>query len=447
MKRFSMRLISIMVLMTVCLFFADAILCASSFDADFLKDSSSKVEKKDKEKEKKVASDEDDDVDAPEDTYCDKGTPSLTSTTPPFESGLNGYAAFRQPALVISGKGTVLAFCQGRLNGHQDEGDIDVVLRRSYDNGKTWEKMQIIADDGKNPCKVACPVVLDSGRILLLWAWNKSISSKKARNKLPHPARPVFLTYSDDDGKTWAKSRDISSMVYGKDWGWSGLGPCHGIVKRRDPHKGRIVVAARHNVKNSAKSGVSHVIYSDDEGKNWNIGGSALKSSSESTVVELSNGELMLNSRNQRSKSPYRLVSLSRDGGKTFYKSYEEKAHIEPRGCQGSLLFHSINKETGMGNIIFSGPRHPEWRANGCLQLSEDDGKTWKKRRRYSGKPLKFSGYSDIALINGNDIAVLFERGGIQVNEKGKSIKGERYDRIGFKIIPFSALKGEDKGK
>ena len=426
-----LRVAGIATLIILFLASSSDIVSAKSFDDEFFS----------KDKAKKVAIDDDDDVDAPEDTYCDKGIRSLTSTTPPFESGLNGYAAFRQPALVISDKGTVLAFCQGRLDGHEDEGDIDVVLRRSFDNGKTWEKMQVIADDGKNPCKVACPVVLDSGRILLVWAWNKSIPNKEARKKLPHPARPVFLTYSDDDGKTWAKSRDISSMVYGKNWGWSGLGPCHGIVKRREPHKGRVVVAARHNVKKSGGKGVSHVIYSDDEGKTWHIGGSSLKSCSESTVVELSNGELMLNSRNQVSKSPYRMVSLSRDGGETFYESYEEKAHIEPGGCQGSLLFHSINKITGKGNIIFSGPRHPKWRANGCLLLSEDDGKTWKKRRRYSGKPLKFSGYSDIALINGNDIAVLFEKGPVQVNENGKSIKGERYDRIGFKIIPFSELK------
>jgi len=191
---------------------------------------------KDKGKDKDKKSVDDDDVDAIVGEYSDKGCKSLTETTPPFEAGLGGYAVFRAPALAISKKGTVLAFCEGRVDGHHDEGNMDIVLRRSTDNGKTWEKMQILEDDGKNPCKLACPVVLDSGRILVLWAWNKSIKDESERKNLPYPSRPVFLTYSDDDGATWSKSRDITSMVYGKGWGWSGLGPCHGIVKRRDPN-------------------------------------------------------------------------------------------------------------------------------------------------------------------------------------------------------------------
>jgi sialidase-1 len=82
------------------------------------------------------------------------------------------YAVFRAPTMVISKKGTILAFAEGRVNGASDEDDMDVVLKRSMDGGKTWEKMQVLVNDGKNPCKNQSPVVLPSGRILLMYLWN-----------------------------------------------------------------------------------------------------------------------------------------------------------------------------------------------------------------------------------------------------------------------------------
>lgn len=358
------------------------------------------------------------------------GNAEKIKTTPPFKAGMKGYTAFRAPALVVTGRGTVLAFCEGRVDGHQDEGNMDVVMRRSTDSGRSWEDMRVIEDDEKNPCKVACPVVLPSGRILVVWCWNKFIKNESERT-----TRRVFVTYSDDDGKTWAKSREITSSVYRKDWRWYGTGPCHAIVKAREPHKGRIIVPARHNFEDRSQNMLSHIIYSDDGGDSWHIGGDANLRSSESTVVELSDGQIMLNSRNQSGKSDNRVVSLSKDGGNTFYKSYVDNALIEPRGCQASLLNHSFNSQTGKCNIIFSNPNHAADRTNGTLRLSGDDGATWTKSYRYSDDPPTFSGYSDIALINGGDIAVLFEKGGIPDSKK------DRYDMIDFKIVKLSQLK------
>ncbi|MEY4393657.1 MAG: hypothetical protein RL595_906 [Planctomycetota bacterium] len=350
----------------------------------------------------------------------------------PFVAGKEGYKVYRCPTLAVSNKGTVLAFCEGRVNNHKDEDDMDIVLKRSTDGGKTWGQLQVLVNDDRNPCKCQCPVVLPSGRILLVWLWNKWIASKKDRE-----TREVYIMHSDDDGLSWSKPRKISDSVYQPGWKWYGTGPCHAIVKRSEPNKGRIVVPARHNTKQDQM--VSHVIYSDDGGETWHIGAHVPRpKTSECTIVELANGDLMLNSRNQNGKEDCRVASISTDGGKTFSKVWLENQLVEPRGCQGSLLFHSMNSSTGKGNILFSNPSNPTIRADGTLKLSEDDGLTWTKSFRYAKKPApNFTGYSDIALMADGSIGILHERGDLEDASK----KSERYDEVAFIVVPFSEIK------
>jgi sialidase-1 len=360
----------------------------------------------------------------------DFAKPKLDSV--PYISGTEGYACYRCPTLAVSNTGTVLAFCEGRVHGHKDEDDMDVVLKRSTDGGKTWGPLQILANDGKNPCKCQCPVVLPSGRILLVWLWNQWIPSEKDRT-----TREVYVMFSDDDGVTWSQSRKITDSVYESDWQWYGTGPCHGIVMRSDPYKGRIVIPARHNTKSSRM--VSHVIYSDDNGDSWKIGGSAPRpQTTECTVVELSNGDLMLNSRNQNDRENHRVVSISKDGGRTFTENWLESQLVEPRGCQASLLFHSVNSETQKGNILFSNPANAQYRSDGTLKLSQDDGRTWTNSFRYAKQPApNFTGYSDLALMPDQSIGILHERGILQDASK----KSDRYDEIGFIVVGFDQIK------
>jgi len=349
-----------------------------------------------------------------------------------FKAGESGYFCFRAPTMVVTQRGTILAFCEGRVNSAADEGDMDIVMKRSTDNGQSWTELQVIENDGQNPCKNQCPVVLPNGRILLVWLWNKSINSERERT-----TREVYYTYSDDDGKTWAKSKNITASVYRPDWGWSGMGPCHGIVKTFEPHKGRIIIPSRHEEKRS----FSHVIYSDDNGETWQIGGSALRNqTTESTVVELSDGSIMLNSRNGRDGEQFRMVSLSRDGGHTFYSTTPCHQLNEPT-CQGVLLRHSIHPETGKAILLFSNPDSSEKsvRVNGTIRISMDDGESWTKSYRYSPAAPAFSGYSDLALMpDGQDVAVLYE--------SGKHYKkGLRYDGIAFQIVKKESIISSGK--
>jgi sialidase-1 len=131
----------------------------------------------------------------------------------PFTGEKEGYEVCRCPTLAVSAKGTVLAFCDGRVNSHKDEDDKDVVLKRPKDGGRTWGPLQVLANDGRNPCENQCPVGLPAGRIMLVWLWNQWIRSEKERT-----TREVFVMHSDDDGVTWSKPRNITASVYRLDW-------------------------------------------------------------------------------------------------------------------------------------------------------------------------------------------------------------------------------------
>jgi sialidase-1 len=133
-----------------------------------------------------------------------------------------------------------------------------------------------------------------------------------------------------------------------------------------------------------------------------------------------------------------RRITLRFSGGATFSEVWLETALIEPRGCQGSLLFHSLNQATSKGNILFSNPANGEVRSDGTLKLSEDDSRTWIKSFRYAKKPApNFTGYSDLAVMPDGSVGVLYERGDLTDASK----HSERYDEVGFIVVPFSEIR------
>ena len=150
-----------------------------------------------------------------------------------YQKGEGGYTAFRCPALVVSKEGTLIAVAEGRFATWRDDlAEDDVVVKRSEDGGKTWGPLIIAAADGVNTLNDPVPVVLPSGRILLVYNWNEPVAESD-REK-----RKIFLIHSDDDGRTWSVPRDITSMVYRSHWNWYGTGPGHGIVLEKEPYKG-----------------------------------------------------------------------------------------------------------------------------------------------------------------------------------------------------------------
>ncbi len=342
---------------------------------------------------------------------------SLAATleqTEVFRSGENGYALYRIPGIVATPRGTLLAYAEARKSARGDWGTIDIVLRRSKDSGRTWSPMQVIAQvDGpkaKNPVALAQNLA-QPGEV----TYNNPVAITTRQG----PVHLLFcLEYmrafylrSDDDGRTFSKPVEITAAfdAFRPEYDWRVLatGPGHGIELR----SGRLLVPVWLSTGTGGhahRPSVAATIYSDDGGRSWQRGAIALPNTSdfvnpnETAAAELSTGEVMLNVRTE-SKAQRRAVLVSKDGISNWSAPRFDSALLEPI-CFASLL------SLGKRRLVFSNPdnlvnRH---RKNLTLQLSEDDGHTWTKRRVLEAG---WAGYSDLALDRRGRIYCFYEAG------------------------------------
>lgn len=317
---------------------------------------------------------------------------SATDSAPPpavFVAGTGGYHTYRIPALVVTPKGTVLAFCEGRKASGRDDGDIDLLLRRSRDGGATWGPLQVVHEEGGTaPITIGnpCPIVAADGTVHLLFTRNN---------------QRAFYTRSTDDGTSFSAPREISAALksFAFPWGRLGTGPVHGIQTA----SGRLVVPVWLNdrIKENYRSAA---IYSDDGGRTWRAGGLVapdITGCNECTVAELDDGRLLLNMRNRQEKC--RAEAFSADGGVTWSRPRLVGTLVDPQ-CQGALL--ALRRE-GRPLLAFSNAADAA-RKRLTVRLSHDGGKTWPISRLLHAGP---SAYSDLAATPGGTVLCLYERG------------------------------------
>jgi sialidase-1 len=319
-----------------------------------------------------------------------------------FRAGDGGYHTYRIPALIVTRKGTLLAFCEGRRNSASDTGDIDLLLRRSFDRGKTWQPVQQIADMGTDTIGNPTPVVeRKTGAIILLMTGNPgSVTEKQISQGGYRAFRSVWVTRSQDDGDTWSQPAEITSQVKRPDWTWYATGPGNGIQLR----SGRLVIPCDHNQReNDVRH--SHVLYSDDRGATWKIGGIAAEKTNESAVAELKDGSLVLNMRSYHGGNR-RAVQRSRDGGLTWSPLEFDDALIEPV-CEASLVSAVPAGSRPDNRLLFSNPAATS-RTHMTVRLSRDGGRTWPASRLIYQGP---SAYSSLAVLRDGTIGLLYERG------------------------------------
>jgi sialidase-1 len=330
-----------------------------------------------------------------------------------FVSGTDGYHTYRIPALVVTGSGTLLAFCEGRKTGRSDSGDIDLLVRRSTDGGKTWAPQQIVWDDGQNTCGNPCPVVdRTTGVIWLPMTWNHGQDTEsQIKQNTGKDTRRVFVTSSRDDGRTWAKPREITTETKRPEWRWYATGPGVGIQLALGPWKGRLLIPCDHSVvqPDDPDGYNSHVIYSDDHGQTWRLGGVIRPAVNECQAVELIDGTLLINMRNYDRSQTARALATSTDGGITWSTVRHDPALIEPI-CQASFLRYTIRPQDDRNRLLFSNPAHaqPGKRRDMTVRMSEDEGATWPVSRVLWPGP---AAYSCLAVVPGGSIACLFEAG------------------------------------
>lgn len=343
-----------------------------------------------------------------------------------FRSGTDGYNTFRIPAIIATRKGTLLAFAEGRKNSSSDTGDIDMVMKRSEDNGKTWLKLEVLRDDGINVCGNPAPVIdKKTGNIYLLSTWNlgsdheADIISGKSSD-----TRRVFVMVSEDDGRNWSQAKEITSSVKCKNWTWYATGPCHGIQVMKGKYRGRMIIPCDHMEAETEKY-FSHIIFSDDHGRTWQMGGTTTQDQvNECTVAEISGGRLLLNMRNYDRTKKSRMITLSNDGGVSWNDICPDPVLVEPI-CQASLLTYALRgKKPGI--LLFSNPANEENRINMTLRVSYNDGKSWPVSKVLHAGP---SAYSDLVSLRSGDIGILYEAG-----------EESPYEGIVFEVIPKKEL-------
>ncbi|WP_193767744.1 sialidase family protein [Halorientalis pallida] len=322
-----------------------------------------------------------------------------------FVSGEDGYTRYRIPALQVTERGTLLAFCEGRRGEGNDRSPTDLLLKRSEDGGATWTDQLVVYSEGDKTISNPTPVVdQSSGRIYL---------------PLCREYRDVLMTRSADDGRTWDEPREITSSVKRDGWKYYATGPGVGIQLRREPYSGRLVIPATHwnhfwegeipddNVM------YDHIIYSDDGGTTWELGGTVGEHVDEPQAVELTDGRIMMNMRSTPGSdvaaSPdgnYRAVATSADGGGSWSDISYDETLVTPT-CQGSFVRYSWPDE-GRSRILFANPGHEDSRVDLTIRLSYDAGESWEYSKVLYGSR---AAYSSLAVLPDGSVGCLFERG------------------------------------
>ena len=314
-------------------------------------------------------------------------TPSVRSAvteTVVFKSETEGYNTFRIPAIVKATNGDLLAFAEGRKASRSDTGDIDLLLKRSTDGGKTWGPLQLLWDDAGNTCGNPCAVVDEkTGVIWLLSTHNLGNDKEDAiKRGASRAGRSVWLLSSKDNGATWTAPLDITKTTKDPSWTWYATGPGVGIQIKHGPHAGRLVVPSDHNYDDPTTHKsihASHAIYSDDHGATWQLGGMIAPDMNECQVAELFDGQgtLLMDMRSYRGLAQ-RAQSRSPDGGATWTDAVNVPVLVEPV-CQASILRWETAGAAKPGWLLYANPADPKKRRNLTLRASTDDGATWSR--------------------------------------------------------------------
>ncbi len=323
-----------------------------------------------------------------------------------WQSGEGGYHTYRIPSIIKTNNGSLLAFCEGRKGGRSDAGDIDLLMKRSIDGGKSWGRSEVLWDDGENTCGNPCPVVDQAtGIVWLLLTHNLGVDHEsQIVAGTGKGSRTVWVTSSQDDGVTWREPHEITSTTKETDWTWYATGPGVGIQLRNSAQAGRMVIPCDHKVLGS-KTLFSHVIYSDDHGMTWRLGGKSFESeNNECQVVELEDGRLLLNMRHYDRDRMTRSLSYSEDAGMTWSGNFFHSTLVDPI-CQAALISLTAGRTS---SLLFSNPDSQTKRHRMTVRFSPDEGRRWPKSLLLHAGP---AAYSSLVEMGEGRFACLYECG------------------------------------
>ncbi|MFD7047259.1 exo-alpha-sialidase [Streptomyces mirabilis] len=335
-----------------------------------------------------------------------------------------GYACFRIPAVVRSTHGTLLAFAEGRVHDCGDAGDIDIVVKRSTDGGRTWGPLQVVNEGAGDTHGNPAPIVdRETGRIVLAETYNTGRTDGRGCD-VPCDRTP-HLQYSDDDGLSWSAPRDLSAEILPPNWNsWYATGPVHGIQLTRGRHAGRLVFGVNTETWNGSRVTANNaaLITSDDGGDHWRIGasdswpiaqdGTFRQKPSELTLTERADGSVLVSGREQDGTDlGHRTQTVSRDGGDSFTAPFRDLPGLYAPQVQGSVL--------RLGDrVLLACPGDPDRRRTMMIRSSYDGGRTWDSVDRGTVVTTDWSGYSDLVGIGDGAVGLLYEGGAVDARDE-----------------------------
>lgn len=349
------------------------------------------------------------------------GIAGVPETVDVFVPTTDGFKSTRIPSVVVSRKGTILAFAEGRA-AFADQAKNKIILKRSMDDGRTWSKVAVIAEVGdkalNNPCAV---VERESGLVLLMYqSYPAGVGERSSKIQPGYDGEMVvrnWIITSDDDGVSWSKPRDLTKETKREQVVTTVAGgPGIGIQLRHGKHAGRILFPF-----NEGPFGVWNIyaVYSDDKGKTWRMGkvapgalidaGKDKKTSTvnEAQLVELKDGSVRFNVRRWAGKA-VRKTCLSDDGGVTW-SEVEDMPDLADPGCMASVIRYTDPADGGRSRLLYSGPQSTK-RENGTVLLSYDEGKTWPVKRVLCEGAFA---YSCLTALSAGSIGCLYEADGM----------------------------------
>jgi sialidase-1 len=351
--------------------------------------------------------------------------------TPVFTSGQEGHATYRIPAIIQVPKGDLLAFAEGRVKGSADFGDINLVLKRSSDRGKSWSPLQTLVDYDSLQAGNPAPVVdlLDPAHPQgVVYLFYNTGNNHEYEVRLNQGIREVWVIKSYDLGATWTSPENITTQVHRPnhpaanpaythtaDWRHYANTPGHALQISEGRFKGRLYVAANHSVgdpQERFREYRAHGFYSDDHGKSYQLSESlTFPGSNESTAAPLSQDRLLMSVRNQEGTVRQRILAYSSDGGATWEEEYFEPQLPDPV-CQGSLL--ALGTENGKTLLAHSNAADPQERNHLTVKISWDEGRTWNRSipvdSSSDSTKNSWTAYSDLVLLDPATLGILYER-------------------------------------
>ena len=329
----------------------------------------------------------------------DGSSPILIEHRALFSGGDYGSGYFRIPAITTASDGALVVISDARYNSSGDlPNDIDLMVRRSEDQGATWSEASILADFGTYGAGDAC-LVTDkiSGDLISLFPSHNGFFQSTPSNRIR-----MQMARSADNGVTWSTPVDISDMIYGPGWyaNFVTSGAMHQMAS------GRIVAAAVVRTgPSTALSGLkNYMIYSDDAGYTWDyMPNPASSSANEAKLVELVNGDLMMNIRAFNNRK----IAISHDGGQSWDAPYMQEDLIDPFVNGELIRYTSINEGFDQNRLLFS-IAASTIRENMTVYLSYDEGDTWSVSKVIYPGP---AAYSALTVLDDGTIGLFYENG------------------------------------